>query len=635
MNVVDEVKQRLDIIEYIGRQVHLEKSGRYYKGLCPFHTEKTPSFFVFPDSQNWHCFGCDRGGDLYTFVMEMNGLDFRTALEELARDAGVQLRPRTQAEIKAENEADRLRQLLQAAVAYYHTLLMTSPQAEHARRYLKNRGFTRTTLETFQLGYSMDAWDAVRTHLTGAGFTVEDQIKAGMLVQRDDGRTYDRFRDRVMIPIHDRRGRPIAFGGRVLNPDDQPKYMNSPQTPLFDKSTVLFGYHLASQAIRQEDAAIIVEGYMDVMIPHQAGYENVVAPMGTSLSEAHLKQLQRLTKQYILALDPDEAGIHGTLQGLETARKTLDRDLDAVFDPRGLVGYEGRLKADIRVITLPDGLDPDELILEDRERWDALLASSQPVVRFYFQHMLDQGDPSEPKMKSRIVDAMLPLLSDIGDSIERESYIQEIAETLALEPRMLMDRLRARERAEAIHSEAAQRKAEADQMETARPINDLEAHLLTVFLHYPEVMRSLNAHLQQNDPDEKIWKPVATSDFNSDCRLIWSAMNDVRRQPEYQLEDFLPSDMLDRVEQWMAVQLPEKGLKQWERDATRTLLRMRERDLRMHKSKMDTMLREAQAEGDLAGMSQAIQAIQKLTQSLKQIQMALARKPVQAVRSHS
>ena len=630
MNVVDEVKQRLDITEYIGRHVHLEKSGRYYKGLCPFHTEKTPSFFVFPDSQNWHCFGCDQGGDLYTFVMEMNGLDFRTALEELAREAGVQLRSRTEAEIQAENEADRLRQILQAAVDYYHTLLLTSPQAKHARAYLRDRGFTRETLETFQLGYSMDSWDAARTHLSGAGFTVEDQIKAGMLVQRDDGRTYDRFRDRVMIPIHDRRGRPIAFGGRVLDPDDQPKYMNSPQTPLFDKGRVLFGYHLASQAIRQEDAAIIVEGYMDVMIPYQAGYRNVVAPMGTSLSEAHLEQLQRLTRRYILALDPDEAGIHGTLQGLETARQTLDRDMDAIFDARGLVGYEGRLKADIRVITLPDGRDPDELILEDRERWDALLASSQPVVRFYFQHMLDQGDPSEPKMKSRIVDAMLPLLSDIGDSIERESYIQEIAQTLALEPRMLLDRLRARERAEAIHSEAAVRRVEADRIETPRPINDLEAHLLTVFLNYPEVMRSLNAHFLQNNPDGEIWKPITASDFNSDCRLIWSAINQVRRQPEYQLEDFLPSDMLGRVEEWKAVQIPEKGLGQWERDATRTLLRIRERNLRSQKRKMDTMLMEAQAAGDLEGMSQALQAIQKLTTSLKQIQTALARKPVQA-----
>jgi DNA primase len=279
---------------------------------------------------------------------------------------------------------------------------------------------------------------------------------------------------------------------------------------------------------------------------------------------------------------------------------------------------------------MPEGLDPDELILQDRERWDALLASSQPVVRFYFQHMLAQGDPGEPKMKSRIVDAMLPLLSDIGDSIERESYVQEIAQTLALEPRMLLDRLRARERAEAIHSEAALRRADTARPETAQPIDDLEAHLLTVFLNYPEVLRSLNAHLQQRDPDGEIWKPITASDFDSDGRLIWSAMNQVRRQPEYQLEDFLPSDMLERVEQWKAVQMPERGLDQWERDATRTLLRMRERHLRSRKSKMDTVLMEAQAEGDLEGMLQALQAIQKLAKSLKQIQTALARRPVKA-----
>jgi DNA primase len=244
--------------------------------------------------------------------------------------------------------------------------------------------------------------------------------------------------------------------------------------------------------------------------------------------------------------------------------------------------------------------------------------------------MLDQGDPSEPKMKSRIVDAMLPLLSDIRDSIERESYIDEIAQTLALEPRMLLDRLRARERAEAIHSEAALRRAESDRVEAAKPINDLEAHLLTVFLNHPEVMRSLNVHLLQQDPDSEIWKPVTASDFNSDCRLIWSAINQVRRQPEYQLEDFLPSDMLERVEQWKAVQMPEKGLGQWERDATRTLLRIRERDLRSRKRTMDTILMEAQAEGDLEGMSQALEAIQKLAKSLREIQTALSRRPVQA-----
>ncbi len=320
----------------------------------------------------------------------------------------------------------------------------------------------------------MDSWDAARTHLMGQGFTVEEQIKAGMLIERDDGSTYDRFRNRVMIPIYDRRGRPIAFGGRVLQPDQQPKYLNSPQTILFDKGQVLFGYHLASRAIRDQDAVVIVEGYMDVMIPHQAGFRNVVAPMGTALSEAHLSQLQRLTHRYILCLDPDAAGVHGTLQGLETARQTLDRNWEAVFDPRGLVGYEGRLKADIRVMTLPSGLDPDELVLQDPARWEDLVNASQPVVRFTFQHMLAQEKPDEPKAKSRIVDAMLPLLKDIGDSIEREAYAQEIAQQLGIDARALLDRLRAMDRAEAVRTQAAGRG-----VTPAQPgwHPDLEAHV--------------------------------------------------------------------------------------------------------------------------------------------------------------
>ena len=241
MNVVDEVKERLELADVVGKQVHLEKSGRYLKGLCPFHTEKTPSFYVFPENQRWHCFGCGRGGDIYNFVMEASGFDFRTALEELARQANVPLREQSPQEIKAESEAERLRALLEEAIGYYHTLLMTAPQAEPARAYLRKRGFKRKTLEDFRVGYSLDAWDAGRTYLLGKGYSVEEQIRAGMLVERDGGGTYDRFRDRLMIPIHDRRGRPIAFGARVLQADQQPKYMNSPQTPLFDKSQVLFG----------------------------------------------------------------------------------------------------------------------------------------------------------------------------------------------------------------------------------------------------------------------------------------------------------------------------------------------------------------------------------------------------------
>lgn len=618
MNVVDEIKERLDIVDLVNRHVHLEKSGRYFKGLCPFHTEKTPSFYVFPDNQSWHCFGCDRGGDIYSFVMELDGLDFRTALEDLARQAGVTLRPQTPQEAQAQDEADRLRALITDAVEYYHKLLMTAPQADHARTYLKERGFTRQTVETFQLGYSMDAWDALRTHLLGKGYKVEEQVKAGMLVQRDDGRTYDRFRNRVMIPIHDRRGRPIAFGGRVLSPDDQPKYMNSPQTVLFDKGKVLFGYHMASRAIRDQDAAIIVEGYMDVMIPHQAGFQNVVAPMGTSLSEAHLKQLQRLTRRFILALDPDSAGIHGTLQGLETARKTLDRDWNAVFDPRGLIGYEGRLKADIRVITMPGDLDPDELVLQDPERWRALVSNSQPVVRFYFQHMLAQGDPDEPKMKSRIVDAMLPLLNDIGDSIEREAYVQEIAQRLSLDPRTLLDRLRAMDRVEAVRTQVAVRESEP-----AKAPTDLEAHILTVLMKQPEIWNRVNTLLAEAGLDS-----MHEADFAPQYRLIWSSWVRMIEHPELELDDFLPLDMLERVERWRDRVLPDMSLAQWERDVMRTLLRMRRRDLRRDLEQTRSTLVVAQMEGDHDGMRTMMQKIKQVSEKIRTIDGALSLRPV-------
>ncbi|HOT92904.1 MAG TPA: DNA primase [Anaerolineae bacterium] len=614
MSVVDEVKERLDIVEVIGRHVHLQKSGRYLKGLCPFHTEKTPSFYVFPDNQRWHCFGCNRGGDLFNFVMEFEGLDFRTALEELARRAGVELKPRTPEQVEAESEAERLRLLLETAAAYYHTLLLTAPQAAHARAYLQKRGFTRETIETFQLGYSLNEWDATRTYLFGKGFSVEDQIKAGMLVEKEGGGTFDRFRNRLMIPICDRRGRVIAFGGRVLNPDDQPKYMNSPQTVLFDKSAVLFGYHLASQAIQKADAAIIVEGYMDVMIPHQAGYKNVVAPMGTALTEAHLQQLQRLTRRFILALDPDTAGIHGTLQGLETARQTLDREWEAIFDPHGLVGVEGRLKADIRVITMPGGLDPDELILQDPARWEKLVAESQPVVRFYFDQLLRQENPQEPKGKARIVDAMLPLLSDIADSVEREAYVQDIALRLGLDARSLLDRLRVRERAQAVRRQAAVKTAGRTPLS-----GDLEAYALTILIRYPEVLALADAQLA-----EAQLEPIHDDDFSGIYRLIWSAWMELSAHPELELSDILPPDLLELVHTWIATPLPDTPLEQWKRDMVRTILRLRERRLRDISKRTQSLVAEAQVEGDMKA-ERYLATLKNLSEALRRIQQALSR----------
>lgn len=612
MGVVDEVKDRVDITEYIGRHVHLNKAGRNFKGLCPFHTEKTSSFFVFPENQRWHCFGCGKGGDVFNFAMDFEGVDFRTALEDLARQTGVELKPLTPEQVEAETEADRLRVLLEAAADYYHTLLGSAPQAKKARQYLKKRGFKQATIDTFQVGYCLDQWKALRTHLSSKGFSIDEQVKAGMLVQKDNGDTYDRFRGRVMIPIHDRRGRMIAFGGRVIEPDAQPKYMNSPQTILFDKSKVLFGYHFASQAIREADAAVIVEGYMDVIIPHQAGYKNIVAPMGTALTESHLKQLQRLTKRFILALDPDAAGIHATLRGLDIARETLDRELQPVFDARGLVGYEGRLGADIRVVTLPEGLDPDELILDDPARWEKQIADSQPVVRFYFEHLLEQENQHEPKGKARIVDAMLPLLNDISDSIEREAYTQEIALRLGIDARMLLDRLRVRERAQAIRKQATVKAPDKKPL-----LANLESYTLTVLMRYPELLENIDNELIDAGLEQ-----INNRDFSTTNLMVWEAWLELGEHPELELEDLLPPALIDEINEWMNFSFPEMSVEQWGRDITRTILRLREKQIRATIAQTHSLIAEAQSSGDLKA-TQYITTLQTLSEALRQIQQAL------------
>lgn len=614
MSVIDTIKDHLDVAEIVGRTVQLQRAGRNLKGLCPFHSEKTPSFYVFPDSQRWQCFGCNKGGDIFTFVMETQGLDFRTALEELGRQAGVEVRPLTPTQVQAGAEAERLLALNQAAAEYFHTLLRSAPQAARAREYLQRRGFKAATLETFQLGYSLRSWDALRTHLLGQGFSVEDMVTAGLLVEKDEGGTYDRFRDRLMIPIRDRRGRVIAFGGRVLNPEDEPKYMNSPQSPLFDKSQVLFGLDLASQAIREADAAIIVEGYMDVMIPHQEGYRNVVAPMGTALTEAHLKQLHRLTRRFIMALDPDAAGINATLRGLETARQTLERDWEPVFDARGLVGYEGRLNAEIRVVTLPDGLDPDELLLQAPERWAQLLGEAQPVVRFFFSQLLEQENPHEPKGKARIVDAMLPLLRDISNTVEREAYTQEVALQLGLDARMLLDRLHVRERAEAMRRE---------RVSTEREIQpqDQETHALRILLAHPSLLERVDVALVALELD-----PLCDEDFSPEGRLLWLALLELMENPALEWEDLLPPEMAVRIVEWAQTPLPERPLEEWERDLLRTILWLRERTVRQRNAEVRGLLLEAQASGDSKGAQYAA-AMTQLTVTLGRIQRVLWPKP--------
>ncbi len=302
MNTAEDIKQRLDIVSVISEYVELGKAGRNFRGLCPFHTEKTPSFFVFPERQSWRCFGCNEGGDLISFVMKKEGLDFGEALKLLAPRAGVILPEERQKTVEDEL-APKLYQINEAAADYYHQLLLTSPVAAGARKYVEGRYLTPETVSQFRLGFSLDSWDGLKQHLQKQGYKEADLVAAGLAIAKE-GHTYDRFRGRLMFPITDPKGRVIGFGARALD-DSTPKYLNSSESPVFAKNAVLYGVDRAVADIRKQGKAIIVEGYMDALTAHQNGFRNVVASMGTSLTENQIAILKSLTKHICLSLDAD------------------------------------------------------------------------------------------------------------------------------------------------------------------------------------------------------------------------------------------------------------------------------------------------------------------------------------------
>lgn len=440
MNPIEDIKSRLDIVDIVSETVSLRKSGRSYSGFCPFHPNtKTPAFVVFPHSQSWRCFGaCADGGDIFNFVMKQNGWEFREALEHLARRAGVQLEELTPEQRHRKDEQDHLVDLLEAAADYFHQLFLHAPQARGARDYIAGRAIQTETIETFKIGFALNSWDATRSHFMGQGYSEQDMLDVGLLSENEErGTRYDRFRNRLMIPIRDVSGRTVGFGARTLDPDGLPKYLNSPQTALFDKSHLLYGLDLAKRHIREARQAVIVEGYMDVIGAWQGGFNTVIAQMGTALTPTQLELLKRYTKRFIIALDSDAAGVKATLRSLNVARQTLDREDDIRFDPTGLLREEGRLQADIRIATMPPGEDPDSLIRQDPAAFGKRIAAAKPVVEYVIGVLSAEYDLTDPKNKTAVAEQIIPLIKDVANPVEREHYWQHLARVLRVDDRSL------------------------------------------------------------------------------------------------------------------------------------------------------------------------------------------------------
>ncbi len=443
MTAIDDVKARLDIVETVQSYVpELKKSGRTFKARCPFHTERTPSFVVDPERSTWHCFGaCSTGGDVISFVQRVEGLEFPEALRRCAERAGVELRPPSRRELEEREEHERLLRANEAAAVFFQSALR-EPGGAEARAYAESRGLDAEAQDRWQLGYAADEWEALSDHLRARGFSESDIIEVGLAVRREgrDG-SYDRFRGRLIFPTRDQRRRLIGFGARALKPDDEPKYLNTPQTPLFDKSGTLYGIDRAFDAIRRADLAVIVEGYTDVIAAHQAGLDHVVASNGTAITDRQMTLIKRYTQNLVLALDADAAGSEAALRGVEVAAGAADTESVATVDWRGLVSYQDVLQADIRIASLPPGEDPDSLVRHDPDAFRQLIDEAKPVADHLFDVVSDALGPEDARGRSNALQTLAPTVAAMRDPVVQAHYVQKLARLAHVEERTVMQLL--------------------------------------------------------------------------------------------------------------------------------------------------------------------------------------------------
>ena len=557
MSQIDEIKSRIDIVDLVSETVKLRRTGKNYAGLCPFHNEKTASFIVSPDRQTWRCFGqCNEGGDIFSFVMKKEGWNFAEALRFLADRAGVHLEAyagRTQEE---KDEHDRLRGLLEDAVLFYHHALTATLAGKPALDYLREkRHLSDPTLEAFGIGYAPDAWEAARDHFKSKNYTEQELVEAGLASQRESGGLVDRFRKRVMIPIRDENGRMAGFGARILDPHDYPKFLNSPDTVLFSKSRLLYGLDRARKPIRAANQAVIVEGYLDVIALHQAGFENVISPMGTALTEDQLRLLKKFTRRIVLALDPDAAGQQAVLRGLEAARQSLDRQDEIGFDARGLLRHEARLQADLRVASLPEGLDPDEVVERDPQLWKQLIEKAQPIVVHVMTALASGRDLEDAKVKADLAAQVLPLIEDLPNPIERDTYRQRLARFLKVDERALSSaptRAPASRRTRRPPSGAgsgAEPAAESPARPAASPSQLIEAHILGVLLRRPNLLFRLDRALQESGLGRLAEEDFGYTDHQLIFRLVRQSLEQDAEEADLYLRANLPASLSDLVDE--------------------------------------------------------------------------------------
>lgn len=423
---VEEVKSRISIVDLVGEYIRLTKAGSNWRALCPFHNEKSPSFMVSEERRSWHCFGCGKGGDAFSFIMDMEGIGFREALEQLAQKAGVQLKRFEKGDKKQYSLKPKLFNILELATKWYEKNLWEGKEKDRILKYLRDRGIVDETIRKFRLGYAPDGWRNILEFLQKRDYKIEEITKTGLLVEKEANNNsqtqnsgfYDRFRDRIMFPIQDVMGRVIGFSARVAPGGDEKnaKYINTPQSELYDKSKTLYGLHLAKTEIKKRDEVILVEGNMDVIASHQAGLRNTVAVSGTALTYNQIKIIKRYTENLKMAFDMDSAG---QAAAKKSARVCLENDLN------------------VRIVLLSGGKDAADVIREDKKIWGKAVLEARGLIEYYFEDTFSRYDSKDPTGKKKIAKELLNVVKDISSPVEQSHWLKILAEKLGTEEKVL------------------------------------------------------------------------------------------------------------------------------------------------------------------------------------------------------
>ena len=483
MTQLDDVKSRLDIVELVGGYVQLQKAGSSFKANCPFHQERTPSFFVFPDRQSWRCFGaCAEGGDAFSFVMKKERVDFREALARLGARVGITITDQAE----SGGRSQLLFEINDAARQFFQRIL-AEPEAAFVREYLRGRGLNDRSLQTFEFGYSPARDNRLLAHLTNAGYATEDIAEAGLARETDDGRYYDLFRGRLMIPIRDWSARVAGFGSRALDDNATPKYLNTPRTPVFDKSRILYAMHLAKEPVRQH-GAVIVEGYMDAVMAHQHGFDNVVASMGTALTEHQVALVRRLTHRVTMALDGDPAGRNATLRSLESSWGVFQQRDQRSGNQAGSSVMQQPEALDLRIAELPPGKDPDDYIRQSPHEWPEFIEAAAPLFDYLLAALTERVDITTADGRSWAAQTMLRFVAHVPDPIKRDFYLDTLSAHFGVDVATLRAAMPMASRAEGSRRRSNHATATADE---AAPLpgsdrNKTEELVLKILLQHAE-----------------------------------------------------------------------------------------------------------------------------------------------------